>query len=199
MRRGAGAGDEGGPAAEFLDWLDRRAKAEPSYKTFGDSPRVTSICYRDVPRPGAVFGSTLGLSLRPYADGWGREVLVCVEDAQPVWAWAVAHLVAELSPQGADFAVGDTYNFGERIADSSLMNGFLVGEPRGVVADDAVVHLSNGHHIVLVQAFPVHEEELFEFRALPDEEREASAVRFTAKLGNAVFDVQRPVTSLAEP
>lgn len=199
MTRGQDDVDDGGPAVEFLDWLDARTGAEPTFKMLGDAPpRVTSVCYHDVPHRGSVFASTLGLSLRPYADGWGREVLLRVDDAEPVWAWAVAHLVAELSRQGAAFAVGDTYNFGERIADSSRMNAFVIGEPMGVLNGDTVVHLSSGDHIVLVQAFPLHEEEMLAFRALPDEEREDAVARFLGANRSAIFDVSRAVAALPE-
>lgn len=199
MTRGEDDADDGGPAAEFLDWLDCRTGAEPTFKMLGDAPLlVTSVCYQDVPQRGSVFASTLGLSLRPYIDGRGREVLLRVDDAQPVWGWAVAHLVAQLSPQGAAFAVGDTYNFRERITDSSRMNAFVIGEPMGVLDGDTVVHLSSGDHIVLVQAFPLHQEEMLAFRALPDEERDDAVARFLGTHQSAIFNVRRPVAALPE-
>ena len=181
-------------ADEFLEWLDDRAGADASFQVLRESDaHCASVWYSDVPQAGSVFACTLGLSLAPYAAGEAREVLLRMDDEEPAWAWAVAVLVAQLRDRGATFAVGDTYNFNAQIAESSPMSAFVIGEQTVLSPDDTSVTLSDGMRISLVQAYPLHHDELVAFRNLAGDTPADVVDRYVETLGDAAFDPARPV------
>lgn len=179
----------------FLRWLDDHAGTTGVYEyvsePVGDDQPVLSIRYLDCPEAGTLLGFTFGIStvVNPLWGGLRPELAICVDSADPRWAWALAD-IGDRVRRTSVFLPGDTIEIGEPISDESPMDSFVLWHQ--LLTEDEAILALDGHEVVLVQALPVHPSELAHIRSEPD--RSVGVRNFLSELARRevpVTDVRR--------
>lgn len=122
------------PIEMYMDHLDNIFQMEPEFfvgNQNGHLPGVTSIIYKDIPESSMVTGVTYGLSLvnhREWKKDKRTELMISVNSQDSKWIKAVG-FIAEHLRGNCPFCYSNTINFGERIADDSDMDAFLIFAP----------------------------------------------------------------------
>jgi hypothetical protein len=179
----------------YLHWLDAQAGVSGVYEYVSEpnegAQPVLSIRYMDCPQPGTLLGFTFGISavVNPLWGGLRPELAICVDSADPAWAWALADIGDRVRSTSV-FLPGDTIDIGEPISEESAMDAFVLWHQ--LLSDDEEIVELDGHEVVLVQALPVHRAELEHIWRHRD--REAGVRAFLTALaegGVPVTDVRR--------
>jgi hypothetical protein len=155
----------------YLRWLDSQAGVPGTYEYVtepsGDEQPVLSIRYMDCPQPGTLLGFTFGISAvaNPLWGGLRPELAICVDSTDARWAWALADIGDRVRTSSV-FLPGDTIEIGESISSESPMESFVLWHQ--LITDDDAIFPMGDHEIVLVQAIPLHQEELEHLRRQTD-------------------------------
>lgn len=150
-------------AEKYIQYLDTIFGVEPEFYPISDAntyPPIHCLVYRDIPDKGYITGITCGLSFVDYGE-WKLsrpELVISVESTDVAWALAAAH-VADNARGKFGFHIGNTINFGDKIAEESEMTGFLVFFQSLLEKEWERIKLP-GWDITLIQLYPLYREEL---------------------------------------
>ena len=154
------------PVERYLAQLDRMFQKGPQFYPVESSDpalsSVTNIVYSGIPEKNMTTALTYGLSLAEHPD-WkqGRlELILTVESTDDAWK-TVAGYVAERLRGNCPFSYSNTINFGEKIADDSDMDAFLVFAP-GILERKDFLDIDVGcdYHLNLVGLYPIYASEM---------------------------------------
>ncbi len=178
------------PAERYLEHCNKITGGEPEFyvedSLIAGIPGVTTLIYKDFPRPGLITGITYGLSIvdHPIWENFRTELCICVKSSNTDWV-KMAGYIANKQRGKCPFTNGQTFNFGKPVIPDSGKDAFLVYSP--VILNDEEyqdINIGTDYKINIAGIYPIYSSELMLYKQIGLEE-------FWHKINFDLFDLNR--------